>query len=534
MPSLLDLFRLNADAVKQTPARLQNLPSPPPRAPEWDIRSGLPEPGLGQVTPEEWLPPGAGMKLAALAKGLAGKAAIAGTFIGAKHPSWMADAAEEALRLKAQGVDPREIWARTRTFTEHPGVPAVQEISDARASINKAALRQPLSDAPDYLIRRNPNITNEELYDHPNLFRGYRKLAEGKGSYTQANDVLPAGEFWPRDNRVTVNAQNLRQGKGLFAHEMQHGVQHVEGWPTGGNSKSMLVDPQTRPAAQAMAAEFEAAGMAPADAVEKAAYETYRRLAGEAQAEAARARANFTDSQLTAKYPGDYYPVPLKDLLVRRGTGNQAADVAEARFPVMNEARLDRLLGDSGYSMNDKAKYGLTTVDPKTFLGATTTPIGYSSTARINQEAGRFDPFKFMNESQHPYLDLSLDPVPLIEGHEGRHRLASLAQFADRVPIVAKQTGSPGLRPDKFSEMANRTYGGQFPRSEDIPIGDITPLSYSTPYADLEKYLTNVDVPLKDIGISLKPVGPNVPREDLKAYRQSIPKGKIPPPKPKE
>lgn len=75
MPTLLDLFRLNKKALSYNevtdpnivPAHLRNLP-PSPVKPEWDIRSGLPEPGLGQVTPEEWLPPGAGMKIAALAK----------------------------------------------------------------------------------------------------------------------------------------------------------------------------------------------------------------------------------------------------------------------------------------------------------------------------------------------------------------------------------------------------------------------------------------------------------------------------------
>lgn len=80
MPSLLDLFRLNNQALSyndvtepnKVPARLQNLPPPPPKEPEWDIRSGLPEPGLGQVTPEEWLPVGTGAKLAALA----GKGAV--------------------------------------------------------------------------------------------------------------------------------------------------------------------------------------------------------------------------------------------------------------------------------------------------------------------------------------------------------------------------------------------------------------------------------------------------------------------------
>ena len=68
MPALSDLFNITPGAISTAPQRMRNLP-PPPVKPKWDIRSGLPEPGLEQVTPEEWLPPGAGMKLAALAKG---------------------------------------------------------------------------------------------------------------------------------------------------------------------------------------------------------------------------------------------------------------------------------------------------------------------------------------------------------------------------------------------------------------------------------------------------------------------------------
>ena len=73
MPSLLDLFNLPkvtySDLMKLgTSKRLTEAMKryEPPKEPEWDIRSGLPEPGLGQVTPEEWLPPGMGTKLAAL------------------------------------------------------------------------------------------------------------------------------------------------------------------------------------------------------------------------------------------------------------------------------------------------------------------------------------------------------------------------------------------------------------------------------------------------------------------------------------
>lgn len=73
MPTLLDLFRLNNESLSYNdavnpngiPTRLRNIP-PAPVKPEWDIRSGLPEPGLGHVAPEEWLPTGVGTKLASL------------------------------------------------------------------------------------------------------------------------------------------------------------------------------------------------------------------------------------------------------------------------------------------------------------------------------------------------------------------------------------------------------------------------------------------------------------------------------------
>lgn len=68
LPPLSDLFGITPEVINAAPQRMRNIP-PPPVKPKWDIRSGLPEPGLEQVTPEEWLPPGVGMKLAALAKG---------------------------------------------------------------------------------------------------------------------------------------------------------------------------------------------------------------------------------------------------------------------------------------------------------------------------------------------------------------------------------------------------------------------------------------------------------------------------------
>jgi len=316
MPSLLDLFRLNADAVKQTPARLQKLPAPP-RAPEWDIRSGLPEPGLGQVTPEEWLPPGAGMKLASLAKGLAGKAAIAGTFIGAKHPSWMQGAADEALRLKTQGVDPREIWARTRTFTEHPGVSAIQEIPDARMSLRDRAMLERPGDLSGYRFTPDTGLPVKQVVSHPRLLSGY-ELGDVPMHSQLGRGIASKGSYDPVRDAVTASGPDSDRIKGTLVHELQHVVQEREGWPKGGSPRYVFDREDTLPHALEAVSEYKRMGVDPDEAYRLAADKTYRRLAGEAQAEAARARMYMTDAQLTQNYPGDSYPVPLKDLLIRR------------------------------------------------------------------------------------------------------------------------------------------------------------------------------------------------------------------------
>lgn len=171
---------------------------------------------------------------------------------------------------------------------------------------------------PDYSYTPGNGAPAEDLLQHPNLYRGYPELGESKIVARIGNGVDNYGAYYPGKGNIDASASDLAKLRGVLTHEQQHGVQYAEGWPTGGNSASMFSDPQTRDHAMNLAKELEGAGHPPDVAYKRAAYETYRRLAGEAQAEAARARMNMTDSQLTQNYPGDSYPVPLKDLLIRR------------------------------------------------------------------------------------------------------------------------------------------------------------------------------------------------------------------------
>ena len=73
------------------------------------------------------------------------------------------------------------------------------------------------------------------------------------------NGIEASGAYYPRLGSIDADASDAMRLRGILIHEMQHGVQRAEGWPTGGNSASMLSDPQTRDYAMNLAKELEGA-----------------------------------------------------------------------------------------------------------------------------------------------------------------------------------------------------------------------------------------------------------------------------------
>lgn len=209
-------------------------------------------------------------------------------------------------------------------------------------------------------------------------------------------------------------------------------------------------------------------------------------------------------------------------------------DAEAARFPWMSPQRIKALVDKYAYVKGDKSKGALTMLKPETFLTATTeTPLDQRY---IASEAGRFDPYKFANQSQFPYL--RIDPAarrPEIYGHEGRHRISASSMDSRPRPIVLDHY--EGRFPGLWPELEGMSSKGQsidgLGQGKRFRFGEVTPITYENEEA-LSKYLFDIDVPLSQVGISLKPEGPGFPREDIEAYRRSIPLGKIPPPQPRE
>lgn len=207
-----------------------------------------------------------------------------------------------------------------------------------------------------------------------------------------------------------------------------------------------------------------------------------------------------------------------------------------ARFPWMTMSKIRQLLNDSAYTMDgQRAKSALTMVRPSEMVGATTT--GAEHRAKILQEAGRYDPYR-QQTSGSAYLEV--DPVKgQFMEHEGRHRMTGAKEASGSDAPLPYEISLPNGRAASINEMKaleGRRIKGQKYSGEKIgspvTLREITPLAYDTPEEELLKYVRDIDVPLKNVGINLKPQGPGFTDYDKSAYHNPVPYGKIPPPEP--
>jgi hypothetical protein len=198
-----------------------------------------------------------------------------GMFIGPQAATWSPFNANVAQRMERNQRTPQEVNALTGTH-RGPGGHQWQEIPD-----NKA----------DYMLRRvteEPIPLNQAMH-HPQLFEAYpdlanvpvRSTAYGQTRYAPDKDMI----YLANDLRDMP-----RTGSGALLHEVQHAIQMRERWPGGANptqfepgaSLSQHVRPREDPLA------------------------TYRRVAGEQQAEATRLRQGLSEGERRLFQPGDY------------------------------------------------------------------------------------------------------------------------------------------------------------------------------------------------------------------------------------
>lgn len=270
-------------------------------------------------------------------------------FIGAKAKTWDAAKAAKAAEMEQAGTDARKIWSETGTFKGADGKWR-QEIDDSGALFNWREVdgRQVETDVKTGYPGINLGNTLGGLLKHDPLEAAYgRRLVSN--TFVENGDMLGAvkGSFDEANDVLRVYAPTAAEGgRSTALHELQHAVQGREDFARGGSpewaaqekgrlmarinflnqelstaAKAMDTVPQGSPQYAEFRKTYDAAmeekmGMN-ASLVQGDAVDSYKRLAGEAEARATQARMNMTPAERLAKFPFDSYDVPVDSLIVR-------------------------------------------------------------------------------------------------------------------------------------------------------------------------------------------------------------------------
>jgi hypothetical protein len=322
-------------------------------------------------------------------------------FIGPNAKTFNKAKADSAIELEAAGVDPVDIWRQTGTFRGADGIMR-QEISDAGAIYrNPEQLKELGSEKKEQALALKQRLVTpigqkdmfpkalteakkparEEIkrlreeadvlgrysdvrgqpakfvYEHPELYKAYPELADvqiyqgGRGTMGERASVRGSGS----DVEMEITQEGLRNNpKSSILHEMQHGIQGLEGMAPGGNTVTAFRNPEAfkilgdmrLKANTPMSFEdFLKKGEYPDDsdtlarAAEEykdyvddvpmlakkydqdtqrtAAMEYYKRLAGEAEARASQAREPMGMAERGQEFPYSSYDVLPEDLIVK-------------------------------------------------------------------------------------------------------------------------------------------------------------------------------------------------------------------------
>jgi len=235
-----------------------------------------------------------------------------GMFIGRTSPSWNAAKAKQAVELEKAGLTPQKIWSQTGTVRGADGK-LRQEIPDVGATITDNVYEG---------IKKNKNFTGDlnKALQHEELYKAYPEIKDV--STTVYASPLPEGSYHDATRTITVGGPSTGHQKSSALHEVQHGIQDIEGFARGGSPEDMrqtALDMLRRDVASGEIASTEQA----MEMLPMAQQNAYRRIAGEAEARLTQLRRNLTPEQRLQFFPYDEgkdvygLDVPFQSLIVR-------------------------------------------------------------------------------------------------------------------------------------------------------------------------------------------------------------------------
>jgi hypothetical protein len=262
-----------------------------------------------------------GIQEAALSgHGLGGVGGVAGTFIGKGAKYYDQSLERLASEMHAKGATPEEIWKETGVRRWNSG--ARQEIADNTAKFKINQFSNPnlthfrnTGETLSYPEAKNlyeqglghevgSSVSLNNLLEHSELFKNYPQL-QGTQVYIKPTFKRGEAQFNPNTNSITISADDFyHQDLTPLLHEIQHNVQKVEGWQSGGNSGQFSTIDTIIPkrGASGFKRRYNA-------------FELYERLPGEMEARMTEQRQHLSELERLMKIPRTE-DVPMKDMKV--------------------------------------------------------------------------------------------------------------------------------------------------------------------------------------------------------------------------
>jgi len=222
-------------------------------------------------------------------------------FIGPKAKIWNPKSNQVAKEMEKDGLSPQEIWSETGNW-KAPDGNWKQEITDKYAEFRTNFDASIASKANEYKGGLEGELGG--MYRNPELYSAYPDLLSNtRLTVTKLPDWLPESSntaqyqrTYGGKNKVEMRNKTEEGALDSTTHELQHAVQNLEGWQSGGTETMFR------------------------DLPNMSAFEQYRRMASEAEARAAASRRTLTPEQRRAMFPEESYDIPLGQLNFGRST----------------------------------------------------------------------------------------------------------------------------------------------------------------------------------------------------------------------
>jgi hypothetical protein len=256
--------------------------------------------------------------------GLSGVGGLAGTFIGKGAKYYDQSLERLASEMHAKGATPEEIWKETGVRRWNSG--ARQEIPDNTASYNIKGFDDPnlnhylktkdgykfvsYDEAKDLYTKGlgkqlTSQITLNKLLDHPELFKNYPQLEKTRVTI-DPNFKRGEAQFNPKTDSITISDEDFwHSDLSPLLHEIQHNVQKIENWQSGGSPEQFSVADTLIPHWNPQTKKLKTYNK----------FEQYQLLPGEVEARMTEKRHKLSELERLMKMPVSD-DVSMKDMLI--------------------------------------------------------------------------------------------------------------------------------------------------------------------------------------------------------------------------